>query len=123
MQTEPTRRALIGGAGIAIAAIAIAIPAAATTGTCAARIAAFNEANARFVKACNVDLAPDAVTNAACNEAARAYDLMIVTPAETPTDVAGKLDALMAWSEGCVIPEEEVRVIAAEAARLLRGEA
>lgn len=122
MQTETTRRALIGGAGVAIAALAVTIPAHATGGTCAAKIAAFNRANDHFLRVCNHAHAVDDVSNAACNVAGQAYDAMIATPAETPADVAGKLDALMAWCEGCVIPDAEVRIIAAEARILLRGE-
>lgn len=124
--TETSRRALIGGAGLA--AVALAAPAtAALTGTSSTaifnrRLAAFHDANNRFVAANKMPHCPDALGDALCHSAADAYEALIDTPAPDFAGVSAKLDALARWSTGSVIPNEEVQTIADDARRLLKGE-
>lgn len=122
-QSIPTRRALIGGAGVA--AVAVAIPAvasftpAAGTVLFAQRLAEWNEAHARFLHAANVVLAEDKFVNDLCGQAGAAYRALLATPAPDTTAILQKLVAMCAWCEDCAVVQAEVEALGREASALL----
>ncbi|MGJ3629836.1 hypothetical protein AB5I41_28935 [Sphingomonas sp. MMS24-JH45] len=119
MTITTTRRPVVCAAGPLAAMTtfpAVASPAAETPiDLFAVRLAEWNYANTRFLHAANVILAEDEVVNDLCHTAARAYRALLATPASDAEAVLQKLIALNAWSDGCVIPDAEVRAIGDEA--------
>lgn len=121
-----TRRAVLG-AGIALPALCaapafaskLAIPAALLFD---ARLAAFKQANAHFLRICDSPGFTDDEGEAACHAAGRAYDELIATPAPDFRATTEKLAALCVWSKGCRIEEHEVLLICADAERVLAAE-
>ncbi len=117
----PTRRALLGDAGI-LAAVA-ASPALASLPPVSAferRLTAWKVAYARFCAVCD-DQHTDAVVNARCRETAEAFHLLLAEPAPDARGVAEKLHALCQQHEGCEISTDDVERIGAEAAAILKG--
>jgi hypothetical protein len=86
------------------------------------RLAAFERANAEFLRTCRTPCLPDDVQNEACCAAGDAYDVMLATPAPDLASMARKIDALARWSSGSEIPNDEIALIAADARRLVSGE-
>lgn len=117
----PTRRAMLGGAGI-LAAVATSPSLASLTPVSAfdERLAAWKVAHACFCAVCD-DRHTDATVNARCREAAHAFQLLLAEPAPDARGVAEKLHALCQQHEGCEIPTDDVEQIGAEAAAILKG--
>ncbi|MDF0491607.1 hypothetical protein PX554_26180 [Sphingomonas sp. H39-1-10] len=82
------------------------------------RLAAFDRANAEFLRCCAPGV-PDEIGDEACGIAGDAYGLMIETPAPDYLALVRKIDALGRWSKECALPPDEVAMIAEDAARLL----
>lgn len=117
----PTRRSLLGSAGI-LAAV-VTSPALASLPPVSAfeqRLAAWKVAYARFCAVCD-DRHTDAVVNVRCREAASAFQSLLAEPAPDARGVAEKLHALCQQLEGCEIPADDVERIGAEAAAILQG--
>lgn len=128
-QSTPTRRAMIGSAGIAV--VAFAVPAvasiipAARANLFAQRLAEWNEAHARFLHIANVMVAEDEYVNDLCGKAGAAYRALLATPAPDATALLHKLVAMQVWCEDCAVVQAEVEALGREAGALLtiRGEA
>jgi hypothetical protein len=129
MGKHTSRRTLLGAIVIAPAAVAVAH--AASMGALPhsdrllfnQRLAAFESANAEFLRVCRSPGCPDEVSGPACEAAGDAYDALISTPAPDLRGLAAKLRALSDWSKDSVVPNDEVETIAADARRLLGREA
>jgi len=128
MAFSTTRRAVIGAVAIIPA---MAVTASATTAQAPAsangslfhqRLAAFERANAEFLRTCRTPGLPDEAGHDACCIAGEAYDVMIATPAPDFVSLARKIDALSRWSSGSEIPNDEIKMIAADASRLVGKE-
>ena len=118
----PTRRDLLGSAGI-VAAIA-ASPALAmlpTVSTFDRRLAEWKSAFARYFATCEQDDPADEIVDAQGRVASQAYHALLAEPAPDARGLVEKLNALTLWSDGCVIEESEVNALGAEAAALLKG--
>jgi hypothetical protein len=116
----PTRRAILGGAGI-LAAVASAPTLASlpSVSVFEQRLAAWKVAHARFGAVCD-DRHTDAVVNARCRQATDALYALLAEPAPDARGVAEKLHALCQQHEGCEIPTDDVERIGAEAAIILK---
>lgn len=124
VQLIPTRRSLIGAAGIAVVA-ATAVPALGNVAPAgmrklfAARLAAWKEANARLLHAANVTLADDQHVDALCDLAGNANWLLLRTPAPDAPALLEKIVALTDWAVGADIPSETIEALGEEARALL----
>lgn len=122
-----TRRGFIGAAGLAIPLAVATVPSFAAAPAAGGtlfneRLAAFEKANAAFLETCKMPDLPDEIGSQACLDAGAAYDIMIETPAPDLPSLARKLDALVRWSSGCEIPNDEIEMLAADARHLVGGE-
>ena len=120
--TDLNRRALFGGAGV-IAALAAA-PSLASSSPITAfyrRLAEWKTTFGRYLAICDqADPDEDKVADYG-NAASAAYHALLSEPAHDALGVTEKLHALAQWTEGCVIEENEVMAIAADAAAVLKG--
>lgn len=116
-----TRRGILGAIAIAPVIAAASVSATPITSIRAfdIKLAAWKSAFERFSIAANGNN-PDSVVNPLCHAAGAAYEAMLAEPAPDTHAVTEKLHALILWTEGCVIPEEEVWAIGADAAAVLK---
>ena len=122
-QPNTTRRALIGGAGIAT--VAAAIPAVASIAPAAGsslfgkRLAAFQQANGLFEREANKPGVSDERANYLCERAGDAFRALKGTPAPDAKAIAHKLKALADWADGTDIPSEYIEALGREASAIL----
>ena len=115
-----TRRGILSAIAIApvIAAASVSATPLGPVRAFDIKLATWKSAFERFSIAANGNN-PDSVVNPLCHAAGAAYEAMLAEPAPDAHAVTEKLHALILWPEGCVIPEEEVWAIGADAARIL----
>lgn len=118
----PTRRALLGGAGIAAAIAASPVLASLPpVSVFDRRLTEWKRAREHYLAVCATKNVSDSIVNHYCGETNDAYLALLAAPAPDARSVLEKLVALAVWSKDCVIEEDEVEALAAEAATLLKG--
>jgi len=118
----PTRRAMLGGAGI-LAAVATSPSLASLTPVSVfdRRLTEWKRTHEHYLAVCATKNVSDAVVNHYCGKTNDAYLALLAAPAPDARSVLEKLVALAVWSKDCVIEEDEVEALAAEATTLLKG--